>query len=145
MHFTDYDTRLAAYVLLVDDGRVLLTWFNGQGGATPGWSLPGGGVEFDETLVAGCRREVLEETGYAVEVGALLAEHHHTGTTFRTGRPYRSQRFIFDAAIVGGTLGTTEVDGSTDEARWVSIDEARAAPSRADVVDIALNILAEGD
>jgi hypothetical protein len=30
VHFTDYDTRLAAYALIVDDAdRILLTWYVG--------------------------------------------------------------------------------------------------------------------
>jgi 8-oxo-dGTP diphosphatase len=42
--FTEYDTRLAAYALIVDDReRILLTWYNGKGRGEPGWTLPGGG------------------------------------------------------------------------------------------------------
>ena len=36
------------------------------------WSLPGGGLEVGETLAAGVAREVLEETGLTVAVGAVI-------------------------------------------------------------------------
>jgi len=36
------------------------------------WCTPGGGLEAGESLVEGCRREMLEETGIEAEVGNLL-------------------------------------------------------------------------
>jgi ADP-ribose pyrophosphatase YjhB (NUDIX family) len=36
------------------------------------WSLPGGALEVGETLEAGVAREVLEETGLAVDVGPVI-------------------------------------------------------------------------
>jgi 8-oxo-dGTP diphosphatase len=36
------------------------------------WSLPGGMLEVGETLEAGVAREILEETGLLVEVGAVI-------------------------------------------------------------------------
>ena len=141
MEFTDYHTRLAAYALLVGElegqERVLLTWWNGEGHSDPAWSLPGGGIEFEESVRDGLVREVFEETGYHVEPGALVAEHFFTarGKTFDGW--FRSQRFVFDATITGGELGTTEVDGSTDRAEWVPLAELDGQP-RADIVDIAL-------
>jgi 8-oxo-dGTP diphosphatase len=141
LEFTDYHVRLAAYALLVDDSdgdeKVLLAWWNGEGHSEPAWSLPGGGIEFDESLRDGLVREVFEETGYHVTPGPLLVDDFFTGTGRTFDGPFRSQRFVFDATITGGELGTTEVDGSTDYAAWVPLAELEGQP-RAGIVDIAL-------
>lgn len=104
VHFSDYDTRLAAYAAIVDDdGRLLLAWWNGEGRGVPGFSMPGGGVEFDESLEAAVEREVLEETGYTVRVGAPIAAHSFTiPDGGRHGRPYSSVRIVFSAVIIAG-------------------------------------------
>ncbi len=95
MHFTEYDTRLAAYGLLTtEDGKILLTWFNGNARATRCWTMPGGGVEFDESIRDAVAREVFEETGYLVDVGHVIAEHHFTVPCTAERRPFRSQRFL---------------------------------------------------
>lgn len=141
MHFTEYDTRLAAYALLTRDGQILLTWFNGSRQAEPSWSMPGGGVEFDESLEDAVVREVFEETGYRVEVGGVLAEHHFTAPARDGRRPFRSQRFILAGTITGGRLGTTEVGGSTDFAQWVPIADLPGLEPRADIIDVARSLL----
>ena len=138
LEFTDYHVRLAAYVLLVDEHeRVLLAWWNGEGHSDPEWSLPGGGIDFDESISDGLVREVFEETGYHVRPAGLLAEDYFTarGRTFDGW--FRSQRFVFEATITGGELGTTEVDGSTDHAAWVALTDLEGQ-ARADIVDVAL-------
>jgi 8-oxo-dGTP diphosphatase len=138
MEFWEYHTRLAAYVLMVDDQeRALLAWWNGEGHSDPEWSLPGGGIDYDESILAGVVREVFEETGYHVEPGGLLAEHHFTARGRIFDGWFRSQRFVFEATITGGELGTTEVDGSTDHAAWVPLAELEDQP-RSEIVDIAL-------
>jgi 8-oxo-dGTP diphosphatase len=141
MEFTDYHVRLAAYALLVDEAegqeRVLLAWWNGEGHSAPEWSLPGGGVDFEESVVDGMVREVFEETGYHVAPGAILAEDFFTARGRTFDGPFRSQRFVYDATITGGELGTTEVDGSTDYAAWVPLAELEGQ-ARSHIVDVAL-------
>jgi 8-oxo-dGTP diphosphatase len=58
-------------VVLDPGGRVLLAR-RGHEPLMGEWSLPGGGVELGETLEAAVAREVLEETGLAVEVGPVV-------------------------------------------------------------------------
>lgn len=72
MDFRDYDTRLAAYAVIVDDAsRLLLALWNE--GSEPVWTMPGGGVELHEDPATAAVREVFEETGYEVELTGLLA------------------------------------------------------------------------
>jgi len=134
----DHDTRVGAYAILVDDDRILLALWNE--GATPAWTLPGGGVEPDETPEEAAVREVREETGYDVTIGRLLGEdvflvpgHERIDGS---GRPLRSCRLVFEAHIVGGEL-TDEVDGTTDRAAWISIADVSGL-ERVDLVDAGL-------
>lgn len=56
--------RISAYGLYVDGGRVLLVKTTG---GTNLWELPGGGLENNESLAEGLKREFMEETGYIIE------------------------------------------------------------------------------
>ena len=138
VEFTEYHTRLAAYALIVDDqDRALLAWWNGEGHSAPAWSLPGGGIEFEESIRDGLVREVYEETGYHVAPGPLLVDDFFTARGRSFDGWLRSQRFVFDATITGGDLGTTEVAGSTDRAEWVPLADLEGQ-ARASIVDVAL-------
>ena len=153
VHFTEYDTRVAAYAVIVDDSggadgadgaggteRILLTWYNGEGSHDPGWSLPGGGVDYDETLEQAVVREVREEAGYDVVVGAPMTTQawgHRNGTS-RSDKPYKAVKVLFAATITGGELGTLEVGGSTDFAEWVPLADLDQRGRRAAVVDVGI-------
>ena len=138
VEFTEYHTRLAAYALIVDDqDRALLAWWNGEGHSAPAWSLPGGGIGFEESIRDGLVREVYEETGYHVAPGLLLVDDFFTARGRSFDGWLRSQRFVFDATITGGDLGTTEVAGSTDRAEWVPLADLEGQ-ARASIVDVAL-------
>ncbi len=121
MHVTEYHVRLAAYAVITQTDRILLSWWNGEGRHEPAWTLPGGGVEFDESVTDALVREVFEETGHHVAVGALLGESHIVRPAQADAPPIRSQRLYYAATITGGELGTTEVDGTTDFAAWLPI------------------------
>lgn len=140
-HYTEYDTRLAAYAVVRDDaGRVLLAlWNETEGGR---WTMPGGGVELDETVEEAVVREVREETGYDVRVDRLLgvdsAVFPPAQRMIGTDRVLKAVRVVFAATVVGGELAH-EVDGTTDEARW--FDPAEVADlRRVSLVDVALGM-----
>jgi 8-oxo-dGTP diphosphatase len=124
MEYTEYDTRLAAYGLVTRGDRILLALWNGT---EPGsWTMPGGGVELDESPEQAVVRELREETGYDVTVGALLGVRTHVVPPERrlhaNGRAMKAVQVVYRATVIGGEL-RPEVDGSTDEARWVPIGE----------------------
>ncbi|KTR41098.1 DNA mismatch repair protein MutT [Curtobacterium oceanosedimentum] len=124
MEYTDYDTRLAAYGVITEGDRVLLARLRIPEAGT--WTLPGGGVEFDETVEQAVVREVREETGYEASCGPLLGIRHHIVPKERrmhdTGRPMKAVQVVFRVTLTGGEL-RNETDGSTDEAAWVPIAE----------------------
>ena len=147
MEYTDYDTRVAAYAVIVDGEpgaeRVLLALWNEPD--EPRWTLPGGGVELEESVEDGAVREVREESGYDVELTGLLGVHSYivpaSRRFARTQRPMRALRVVFAARVVGGEL-TREVDGSTDEARWFDLAEVADLP-QVGLVEIALDMWRE--
>ncbi|MFT4264293.1 MAG: NUDIX domain-containing protein [Nocardioides sp.] len=148
-HYTDYDTRLAAYAVIVEgsgqEARILLALWNEQ--SRKRWTLPGGGVELHESPEQGAVREVKEETGYDVELTGLLGietdvfaeEQRQRGVGAYGGRSLKAVRVFYAARIVGGELAP-EVDGTTDEARWWPLDEVDELP-RVSMVDTGLTFL----
>ena len=140
-HYTEYDSRLAAYAVVVDElDRMLLALWNEA--ASPLWTLPGGGVGLSESVEDGAVREVREETGYNVELGRLLGIDtlviSPQQRKITQDRWFRGIRVVYEARVVGGQL-RNEADGTTDEARWIPLAEV-ASLARVELVDIALRM-----
>jgi len=136
----DFQTRFAAYGVLIDDrDRILLALWNEA--SRPRWTMPGGGAELTETPEQTMVREVAEETGYTAEPVRLLgldtlwipAEDRLSGTG-----PMKAVRAVYQARITGGDL-RNETDGSTDEARWIPLADVPSL-DRVELVDAAIGM-----
>lgn len=125
----DFETRLAAYCVVIQDSKILLALWDmrdSQADFVPRWTLPGGGVEFGEEITAGAMREVTEETGYSVRIESLLdVASGVIPADKRFGdaqRPLQTVAVIYGATITGGDLAF-EADGTTSEAAWFPLDQ----------------------
>ncbi|WP_238146664.1 NUDIX domain-containing protein [Ornithinimicrobium murale] len=144
----DFDTRVGCYAWIERDGQVLLAHWAGFSAPDgrhlrPCWTLPGGGLEPHESCEQAAVREVAEETGYAVELGPLLGTATEVipsaDRLSSSARPLLLVQLIYRATLTSGEL-TDEVDGSTDEARWVPLEALPALPC-AGLIDHALGFL----
>ena len=91
--------RLAVRALILDQDRLLIV--NAYpGGISDLWCAPGGGARPGTSLPENLAREVMEETGLTVSIGApaLINEFHDPASGFH------QVDLFFRASITGGTL-----------------------------------------
>ncbi|WBB55035.1 NUDIX domain-containing protein [Verrucosispora sp. WMMD573] len=120
--------RVGAYGVVRDAGRRVLLVRGSALADFPGvWSLPGGGLEHAEHPADAVVREVTEETGLTVEVSGLRAVVADVVPYPDLGVALHTDRMLFDVTTVGGRL-VAERDGTTDLARWLTLDEAADLP-----------------
>lgn len=91
--------RMGAGCLFFDEhGNVMLV----KPTYKPGWEIPGGGVEQNESPKQCCTREIQEELGLERKIGELLVVDYNRETEEKT----ESLMFIFD----GGILTPSEIE-----------------------------------
>jgi ADP-ribose pyrophosphatase YjhB (NUDIX family) len=112
-----YRKAEGAHVLVRDAaGRILAVRTTYLG---PGWMLPGGHVERDETPHAAAVRETREETGLEVALDRVLLVD---------ARRPRGASFVFAGTVVGGTLEPQF--GEIAEVGWLTPEEIGAGSPR---------------
>ncbi|MFF5080154.1 NUDIX domain-containing protein [Actinoplanes sp. NPDC000266] len=123
--------RFGAYAAASDPaGRVLLARIaSGYPGAGR-WHVPGGGTDHGETPEVALAREVFEETGQHGRVTGLVEISHRydPAAVGPEGVPvdWHVIRVLFRVEVDTPTEPVVkEVDGSTAEARWFTLAEAR--------------------
>lgn len=110
--------RISAGGIVVQDDSVLLVR-HVKPGAYDFWVAPGGGVKGTESLEAAAAREVREETGVEVEVGALLYIEEFFNPECRF------VKFWFAARAVGGQLDCSHPEAVAEhitQVAWHPVD-----------------------
>ena len=121
--------RLAVRALILHQDRLLVV--NAYpGGISDLWCAPGGGVVPGSSLPDNLAREVREETGLVIDVGApaLVNEFHDPATGFH------QVDLFFRATIVHGTLSDAwrDPEGVVTLRRFVSRDDLAALRHKPD-------------
>ncbi|CUH74853.1 NUDIX domain-containing protein [Tropicibacter naphthalenivorans] len=117
--------RLAARAVIVHQDRLLLVnaW---PGGQSPLWCAPGGGVNRGTSLPENLRREVHEETGLTIAVGApcLINEFHDPQGSFH------QVEVFFRCTITEGQLSDNwqDPEGIVTTRRFFTEPQVRALP-----------------
>ena len=111
--------------MIVRDGAVLLSRLAPSVSEIEMWTLPGGGIDFGEHPDDAVVREVHEETGLECELGRPIWIGSAHRVVDRESEPaaMHSVRIVYDAWVAADAPEprVVEVDGSTMDARWVSL------------------------
>jgi len=111
--------RPAAYAVVVHQGKILLLQTKSSGK----YWFPGGGIELEETLEVGMKREVKEEAGIEIEVEKFLVfkeiffyykpldEAYHSFGFFYLCKP-KTLNLVKDEDVD---------DGECEKPRWIDI------------------------
>jgi 8-oxo-dGTP diphosphatase len=114
---SDRAIRIRVGALIWRDEEVLLVRHEKAGRSY--WLVPGGGVDTGETMVAAATRELLEETGYDVEIGRLLLVCEAIDPT-PGGRHIVNA--VYAGTVHGGVLSVGVDDKSLRDAQWQPLE-----------------------
>src|SRR5262245_43774977 len=139
--FPDRPIAGVGAVVLDEENRVLLVK-RGHAPLKGEWSLPGGAVEIGETLEDALVRELLEETGLAVEIGPVVEVLDRIERT-PDGRV--EYHFVIIDYVCYASGAAPIFASDADEGRWVRREDLaryRVTDKATSVIDKALTLAA---
>ena len=114
--------------ILIDNDKILLVYSKKY----DQYFIPGGGLEENESIAECCKRELLEETGYNVNV----KNHYLTINEYYNDFLWIGYYFICEYAGMGERQLTNSEKEVSLEVRWISILEALDIFSKYDDYEI---------
>lgn len=124
-----FRTRAVGVVAVGEDGRILLVGQHRYTLDRYSWEIPEGGVDEGETMEAGARRELREETGYEADAWRpLFSFTTSNSVTDEGGEMYLA---------TGLRPGPASPDATEEiEVRWATLAEVRALIEQGEIHDL---------
>ena len=111
----EYTPRPGAYAFIIKDQSILLIDIDGR------IYLPGGGLEKNESLSEGLRRELLEETGYEIIIHEQIVEANQYLYSNFHKTYFKKLGTFFQCSLGKKTLGPIDQNHSLV---WIPLNEA---------------------
>ncbi|MEM9964771.1 MAG: NUDIX hydrolase [Asticcacaulis sp.] len=118
--------KVCVGVVCIRDDKVLLIR-RGRPPRQGHWSIPGGKLEFGETLHDAALRELHEETGCTARIGRLIQVYELIEEGFH---------YVLVDYLATYVQGEPQAADDASEARFVSFDEAEALMVEPDLKDV---------
>jgi ADP-ribose pyrophosphatase YjhB (NUDIX family) len=128
---------LAVSAAIIRDGKVLVVR-RARPPAFDRFTLPGGVVESGETIAEAAMREVMEETGLAIEPVGLAG---HREVIMRDGEGRAERHFVILCFAARWRSGEPVLNDELAEARWVEpaeVADLKTTDGLAEIVAAAL-------
>ncbi|GAB3523609.1 NUDIX hydrolase [Emticicia fontis] len=109
--------KIRTAVVIIENEKILTMHY--QYGGQDVYNLPGGNLEFGESLTLALARELDEELGVKVEIGELMM----VGEVHFPDPQKQTIHFIFEGEITEGTPLLNAEQTSALAIRWLSIKE----------------------
>lgn len=131
------EIRIRVAAIICQEGRILLVRHVKDENAY--WLLPGGGVDYGESMGAALERELREETGLEIAVGDVV----FVSDSVPSDRHRHMVQICFQATVVGGELACTP-DHRLVGAEFVPIDDLATLTIYPDIRDVLIEALRRG-